>query len=125
MELQTKTEHALPFEGSTEVVGLATTGRCGKEGRGKSWHPVGGLYLYFPVKPEETLTANMGNSSAFRTIVPKILMTTQQPPRLERKEKTDAVLLTNGIYLQLGSQYVIVNWLPSSSDHQKWACFLS
>lgn len=49
---------------------------------------------------------------------------------LERTEKTDALLLTNGIYLRAGSQYAIVNILlltelASPSDDQKLACFLA
>lgn len=73
-----------------------------------------------------------GISSPLRAIVPKILPTIQQsPPMSERTEKTDALLLTNGIYLRAWSQYVIVNIslllreLASPSDYQKWACFLS
>lgn len=52
------------------------------------------------------------------------------PQMLERPEKTDALLLTNGIYLRAGSQYVIVNILlltelASPSDDQKLTCLLS
>lgn len=80
--------------------------------------------MYFPVRPGDTLV-DRGNSSPFWAIVPKILPTIQQsPPMLERTEKTDALLLTNGIYLRAGSQYAIVNILlltelASPSDDQK------
>lgn len=49
-EMGAKSEHALPL-GSTEVVGLATTGQYGEEGWSESWHSAGGLYMYFPVRP--------------------------------------------------------------------------
>lgn len=56
--------------------------------------------------------------------------TADHPAMLERTEKTDALLLTNGIYLRAGSQYAIVNILlltelASPSDDQKLACFLA
>jgi len=68
--------------------------------------------MYFPVRPGWRQPHGYGE---FQSLLGYCTQNTADHPTdptpLERTEKTDAILLTNGIYLRARSQYAIVNIL--------------